>query len=228
MPSVRTYFLCSIKNLAVILGLIATAVSGLLALALLDEFHLFGKIFYILFRFHEHTRTGIIFLILIFFGYKAYLKKREKSFKKEFFKMTPAIIFWLTLFSVSAFILESYFSANGRNFDCDKYDYTEKLNAGVKEFQNQKYSIKICGSGTSHGGILSDDEPDLAELTIKNEQGELLVKRHYVIEWDAKPGHEPLIIGSDSITYQDDDEQKDYTIAMPPSLFERLKAKYLF
>ncbi|MDP1293592.1 hypothetical protein Q6296_27595, partial [Klebsiella variicola] len=53
---------------------------------------------------------------------------------------------------------------NNSKFDCKKYDCTNELNGGIKEFQNQKYSITICGSGINRGGILADDAPDLAEL----------------------------------------------------------------
>jgi len=229
MPSIRKYFIWSIKNLAIILSLIVIAISGLLVLAQIGEFQLAGKILFLLFYFPEYTALGILFAILIFFGNKAYsFNEKENNLRKEFPKMIPAIIFWLAFSLASALLIISYLAANSRKFDCSRYDYTNELNGGIKEFQNQKYAIKICGSGTSHGGILSDDAPDLAELTITNEQGELLVKRRYVIVWDGKPGHEPLAIGNGRITYQDDEEQEDHVIAMPPSLIDRLKAKYLF
>ncbi len=229
MPSIRKYFIWSIKNLAIILSFIVIAITGLLALAQLGEFQLFGKLLFLLFYLKEYTALGIILMILIFFGYKSYsFNTKGNDLRKEFPKMVPAITFWLVCFLFSALLITNYLAANSRKFDCGRYDYTNELNGGIKEFQNQKYSIKICGSGTSHGGILSDDSPDLAELTITNDQGELLVKRHYVIVWDGKPGHEPLVIGNDRITYQDDEEQEDHIIAMPPSLVDRLKAKYLF
>lgn len=229
MPSIRKYFIWSIKNIAIILIFIFIVTSGLLALSQIGKFQLAGKILFLLLYFKEYTALGIIFLILIFFGNKAFdLNAKENYLRKEFPKMIPAIIFWLAFSLVFIFLITNYLAANSRKFDCSRYDYTNELNGGIKEFQNQKYAIKICGSGTSHGGILSDDAPDLAELTITNEQGELLVKRRYVIVWDGKPGHEPLVIGHDRIIYQDDEEQEDHVITMPPSLIDRLKAKYLF
>lgn len=229
MPSARKYFIWSIKNITIILILIFIATSGLLALSQIGKFQLAGKILFLLFYLKEYTALGIIFSILIFFGNIALdFNAKGNDLRKEFPKMIPAIIFWLVFSLVSTLSITNFLAANSRKFDCSKYDYTNELNGGIKEFQNQKYSIKICGSGTSHGGILSDDAPDLAELTITNERGELLVKRHYVIVWDGKPGHEPLVIGNDRITYQDDEEQEDHIIAMPPSLVDRLKAKYLF
>jgi len=78
--------------------------------------------------------------------------------------MIPTIIFWLVLSLVSPLLITNHLAANNCKFDCKKYDYTNELNSGFKEFQNQKYSIEICGSGMNHGGILADDAPDLAEL----------------------------------------------------------------
>lgn len=66
---------------------------------------------------------------------------------------------------------------------------------------------------------------DAAELTITNEHGELLVKRHYKIFWDGQPGHEPLTIGPNSIIYQDDDKQTAHVIAMPPTAIDWIRAR---
>lgn len=229
MPSTRKYFIWSIKNLAIVLSFLFIAISGLLALSQIGKFQLAGKILFLLFYFKEYTALVILFVILIFFGNRAYsFNTKGNDLRKELPKMIPTIIFWLVFSLISTLLITNHLAANSRKFDCSKYDYTDELNGGIKEFENQKYAIKICGSGTSHGGILSDDAPDLAELTITNEQGELLVKRHYVLGWDGKPGHEPLVIGNDRIIYQDDEEQEDHIIAMPPSLIDRLKAKYLF
>ncbi len=54
-------------------------------------------------------------------------------------------------------------------------------------------------------------------LTIFDDQGELLARRYYRIFWDGQPGHEPLKFSESSITYQDDKEQKDHAITMPPT-----------
>ncbi|WP_406851198.1 hypothetical protein [Herbaspirillum huttiense] len=229
MPSIRKYFIWSIKNIAIILIFIFIVTSGLLALSQIGKFQLAGKILFLLLYFKEYTALGILLLILIFFGNKAYsFNTKGNSLRKEFPEMIPTIIFWLAFSLVLILLITNHLAANNSKFDCKKYDCTNELNGGIKEFQNQKYSIKICGSGINHGGILADDAPDLAELAITNEQGELLVKRRYVIVWDGKPGHEPLAIGNDHITYQDDEELEDHIIAMPPSLIDRLKAKYLY
>ena len=104
---------------------------------------------------------------------------------------------------------------------------TTKLNGGVKEFDGKKYTINICGSGTNNSHF-SGDSFDAVELTIANDQGDIVAKRRYKVFWDGVPGHEPLTIGKDSITYQDDEEQADHTITMPPTFLDRVRAKLPF
>jgi hypothetical protein len=104
-------------------------------------------------------------VILIFFGNKAYsFNTKANGLRKEFPKMITTIIFWLVLSLVSTLLITNHLAANNSKFDCKKYDCTNESSGGIKELQNQKYSIKICGSGINHGGILADDAPDLAEL----------------------------------------------------------------
>jgi len=104
-------------------------------------------------------------VILIFFGNKGYsFNTKGNGLRKEFPKIIPTIIFWLVFCIVSTHFVTNHLAANSSKFDCNKYDYTNELNGGIKEFQNQKYSIKISGGGINHGGILADDAPDRAEL----------------------------------------------------------------
>jgi len=62
-------------------------------------------------------------------------------------------------------------------------------------------------------------------LTVFDDQGELLVRRYYKVFWGGQPGHEPLKISVNSIVYQDDKEQKDHTIPMPPTRLEWIRAR---
>lgn len=68
------------------------------------------------------------------------------------------------------------------------------------------------------------DSMEPVQLTVQDEQGPVQVKRGYKVLWDGQPGHEPLANSPNSITYQDDDKQVDYTITMPPIFIEKLKA----
>jgi hypothetical protein len=110
------------------------------------------------------------------------------------------------------------------NTDCQQYNYNEKLNGGVKEFNGKKFTINICGSGTNNSHFFGDSM-DKVLLTIINDQGELLAKMHYKVFWDGQPRHEPLTIGKDSITYQDDEKQADHTITMPPTFIDWIRAR---
>ena len=110
------------------------------------------------------------------------------------------------------------------NTNCQQYNYNEKLNGGIKEFNGKKFTINICGSGANESHFFGDSM-DKVQLTIINDQGELLAKRHYKVFWDGQPGHEPLSIDKDSITYQDDESQEDLTITMPPTFIDWIRAK---
>ncbi|VWB63842.1 hypothetical protein [Burkholderia lata] len=111
--------------------------------------------------------------------------------------------------------------------DCRNHNYNSKLNGGIKEFGGKKYTIDICGSGANNNRFFGDGM-DSVQLTVSDSQGEILAKRYYKVFWDGQPGHQPLRIGTDSITYQDDEKQVDYTITMPPTIIERTRARLPF
>ena len=111
--------------------------------------------------------------------------------------------------------------------DCLHRNYNGKLNGGIKEFNGRKYMINICGSGINNSRFLGDGM-DSVQLTVTDTHGDILAKRYYKVFWDGQPGHEPLRIGPDSITYQDDEKQADYTITMPPTMIDRARARLPF
>lgn len=111
--------------------------------------------------------------------------------------------------------------------DCQHHNYNNKLNGGVKEFGGEKYTVNICGSGVNNSHLFGDSM-DSVQLTISDEQGQILARRRYKVFWDGQPGHEPLTIGPHSITYQDDEKQADYTITMPPTFIEWIRARLAF
>lgn len=220
MPSVRQYFYRSVRNFLLIVASIAALI---LMCAIVDWFipsNIHNGLVIASLHFVDDIGIGLVAAIMLFFGYKARLIcKAERSFGRELLKMTPAIIFWLCVILYLA-----NFLVGGGNYDCQKYNYTSQLNGGVKYFQGRKYAIKICGSGVNNSHFFGDNM-DPVELTITNDQGELLVKRHYKVFWDGQPGHEPLTIGAASITYQDDDKQLDHSIAMPPTVIDWIRAR---
>ena len=139
---------------------------------------------------------------------------------KRYGKFAVAIVLLVLVAGAATFA----FFGNHDHTDCQHYNYNSKLNGGVKEFQGQKYTINICGSGINNSHLFGDSF-DAVELTIINEQGELVAKRRYKVFWDGVPGHEPLTIGKDRIIYQDDEEQAEHSITMPPTVIERIRAR---
>lgn len=125
---------------------------------------------------------------------------------------------------VAAIVIGSITSNLFDNTDCQNYNYNTKLNGGIKVFDNKKYNVNICGSGVNNSRF-SGDSMDVVQITIMDELGNVLAKRRYKVFWEGKPGHEPIIIGKDSITYQDDDKQRDYIITMPPTLLDWVRAR---
>lgn len=131
----------------------------------------------------------------------------------------------ITTIAVAIIIgITSPFSYLFDNSDCQRYNYNEKLNGGVKNIGGKKYTINICGSGVDNSHFFGDGM-DTVQLTIIDEQGEILAKRRYKVFWEGQPGHEPIVIGKDSITYQDDQKQKDYTVAVPPKLMDWIRVR---
>ncbi|KPY05928.1 hypothetical protein ALO57_100342 [Pseudomonas coronafaciens pv. oryzae] len=110
------------------------------------------------------------------------------------------------------------------NTNCQRYDYTETLNGGTKKLDNKTFLISICGAGVNNS-LLNGDGMERVRLTISDDQGELLARRYYEVFWDGQPGHEPLKFSENSITYQDDKEQKDHAITMPPTRLEWIRAR---
>lgn len=139
---------------------------------------------------------------------------------KKYRKFAASIILLLLVAGVTTVA----FWGNHDYTDCQRYNYNSKLNGGVKDFDGKKYIVNICGSGTNNGRFFGDSF-DAVELTITNDQGDIVAKRRYKVFWDGVPGHEPLTVGKNSITYQDDEEQENHTITMPPSAFEWIRAR---
>ncbi|RQR27368.1 hypothetical protein DIE23_27210 [Burkholderia sp. Bp9143] len=132
-------------------------------------------------------------------------------------------LIFLSLVGGSIFFLQG----NHDYTDCQHHNYNNKLNGGIKEFNGKKYTINICGSGINNSHLFGDGM-DSVQLTVTDAQGEILAKRYYKVFWDGQPGHEPLRTGPDSITYQDDEKQADYTITMPPTVIDWARARIPF
>jgi len=174
-----------------------------------------------------HVR--LIFLVVVLFIvvsllYELYrIGKTEKSLIKKLINMSPTILIWLFVVGFGLVYLNKLFDG----VNCKSYNYNQNLNGGIKEFNGKKYMINICGSGVNNSHFFGDSM-DTVQLSITDEQGQLLAKRRYKVFWEAQPGHEPLIIGKNSITYQDDGTQTKHTVAMPPTFLDWIRARLPF
>ncbi len=221
MPSMLKYFYRLIINLFLIILAIITVILLIVAIGLIAPLKSYNGLIFSSLYFVKEIGIAITGLIIILFGYKAFkIYQTEKSFGNELLKMSPSIIILLTLIAYAAMFLEKSFD----NTNCQEYNYNKTLNGGIKEFEGKKYTVNICGSGVDNSHFFGDGM-DKAKLTILNDQGEILAKRYYKIFWDGVPGHAPLTVGKDSITYQDDDKQQDHSITMPPTRIEWIRAR---
>ena len=220
MPTIRQYCYKSVKSFLLILVLLIAVILLCVVVDWVLPIKIHNGLILLGFSFIHEIGIFIGLMIFLFFGYKAFKTiKTEKAPKQEFIKMMPAIFMWLMI----GLVVTNSIADSNDGIDCEKFDYSAKLNGGAKDFNGQKYTVRICGSGVNDNRLFGDGL-DKVELVILNGQSELLLKRRYKISWGGVPGHEPLTIGKDSITYQDDEKQQDFIITMPPTLTDRARA----
>jgi hypothetical protein len=220
MQTIRKYLCTSIKKISFILALVMIFILFCVATDWLLPGRLHNGLIIAGFSFASEIALLLGFVICLLFGYKAIkIFKGEKSPRQEFVKMMPA-----TIICFSTALLALNFFAGRDITDCEKFNYNDKLNGGIKEFNGKKYTVNICGSGVSDSHFFGDGM-DTVQLTIIDEEGNELAKRGYKVFWDAELGHEPLVTEKDSITYQDDEDQRSYIISMPPTLIDWIQAR---
>ncbi|MDB5800724.1 MAG: hypothetical protein JWL63_1663 [Rhodocyclales bacterium] len=106
---------------------------------------------------------------------------------------------------------------------CEFYDDPGTLDGGTKEINGKKYRIKMCGTGGNDNG--TDDEIELKVLSL---DGELLVKRHFEVDWaSASAFHQPLQYNKNGITYIDQ-HQEERQIKIPPGKIDWIRARLPF
>ena len=224
MPTIRRYFYRSVKNIALIVATIIALIVAVFIIGWVSPFKEINNFLFYSLYFTKEIISNIAVLICAFWAWKAYkIYRTEASFGQELIKMSPTVIMWLVIFGFGAVALDRLLD----NTDCQNYNYNDKLNGGVKEFDGKQYTINICGSGVNRSHFFGDGM-DRVQLTITDPQGQLLAKRRYKVLWDGQPGHEPITIDDDKITYQDDDPQESHTITMPPTFFDWLRARLPF
>lgn len=104
---------------------------------------------------------------------------------------------------------------------CDFYNSPDTLGAGIKTFNGKSYEIQVCGTAPRP----QDGDDDKLELKVLSQEGELLAKRHYSVNWEAgRSFHEPLQYEVNAITilnaYGD-----DMKIQIPPTKLDWIRAR---
>lgn len=104
---------------------------------------------------------------------------------------------------------------------CDFYNAPTTLNAGRKDFNGVTYEIRVCGSAPRP----QDGDDDQLELTVLDEHGEMLARRHYAVNWEAGISfHEPLQYEKDAVTAFNAFGE-DIRIQIPPSRLDWIRAR---
>jgi hypothetical protein len=108
----------------------------------------------------------------------------------------------------------------------DAYDrcdyYTEELNGGLKEYQGQKFMVKLCGEDRHHGWF--SDGNDEIWLEVLNEKGDLLAKRTFFVHWDVYYNRK-IEYHPDHLSYIDDSSDKIKKLSMPPTILDWIRAR---
>jgi hypothetical protein len=222
MATMRQYLYKSVKNFFLLL---ASIIALILVCVFISRFFPYRfQSGLVLASLHFIKQIGFVFAfgIFILFAYKAFKVFRTAEFPgREFAKMTPAVIVWLVIIFLAAVALDSYRDGG----DCQNYNYNEKLNGGVKIFNGEKYTINLCGSGGNDSRFFGDGM-DTVQLTVLDEQGALLARRRYKVYWDAEPGHEPIVVEKDRLSYYDDEAGDGLrSVAMPPTWLDWIRAR---
>jgi hypothetical protein len=220
MPTLRHYFKKTVKN-ALVLAAACFAVF-LLALLLAWLLPSNGPDLrpFLLLMYAKEIGIGVAIFTAVFFLFKAYkVCKTERSFPQELFKMTPSIVILIVVFLFSSTYLFNFFHQT----DCTQHDYTAKLDGGIKRIGSKTYHIRICGSGLIDSHFLGEGL-DKVLLSIMDEQGTILAKRHYTIFLDDSLGLASLQISEDKLLYFDADS-KQGEIAIPPTIHDWIGAR---
>ncbi|WP_171939438.1 hypothetical protein [Herbaspirillum rubrisubalbicans] len=134
---------------------------------------------------------------------------------------------YLTVTVVYTLLLCCGFTLAGTNLfgpqygRCEFYNSPTTLNAGRKDFNGVVYEIRVCGSAPRP----QDGDNDRLELTVLDEHGEMLARRHYSVNWQAGISfHEPLQYEKDAVMAVNAFGE-DIRIQIPPSRFDWLRAR---
>lgn len=156
---------------------------------------------------------AILALLAGIIGYSLYKTKQPKILKKKLLALLSAPFVAYAVICLYVFLFPTDY---GR---CDYY--THELNGGVKEFNGQKYTINLCGTGGDD--MQSDDE---VRLQVFDDKGELVALRHFTVNWNDSGFPKVLEYHPDYITYYDNTGSDfDKRLSMPPTATDWIRAR---
>ena len=161
---------------------------------------------------------GYFLLVLLSIGTVYWLLKDRQTIRKKAYILLSLPFIGYVLASGFVYFMPSPYG------DCDSYNDPGTLNAGIKTFNGKTYKIQVCGTG---GNDQSGTDDEL-ELQVFSQEGELLAKRHYSVNWKASPSfHQPLEYTDDAVIYNvyHGDDGK---IKIPPTKLDWIFARIPF
>ncbi|MBR7956368.1 hypothetical protein KDW78_21065 [Burkholderia cenocepacia] len=98
------------------------------------------------------------------------------------------------------------------------------MDGGIKNMNGVLYRFKLCGTG----GNDQDATDDNVELSVFSENGELLARRYFSVNWYAgDSSHPPLRYEGNLVRYIDltDESNIKKHLMIPPSKWDWLRAR---
>lgn len=132
----------------------------------------------------------------------------------------------VTLGFLAVFYLVAVRGGTADDTDCQRFNYNDKLNGGVKQINGTTYVVSICGSGYRGDGPFSDQNEQV-KLIVSDAHGSILATRLFYVFSGGRPGHDAIEIRDGKLIYFDASDTSDSTrsISMPPTTFDWITAR---
>lgn len=163
------------------------------------------------------TLLPILMVAVIFFFWRMekFGKEFSPSTRKRYRRIT--ITFLILLCYVLSIPIINLSAPSYKN--CA--GYSEKLNGGLRRFDDQTYRIELCGSGPDETGA-----NDHIRLRIFDDEDAVQAIRYFRLDWDVN-AERKLEYSDQHIIYFDHADQNDQmqTMSMPPSPLDWLRSR---
>lgn len=131
----------------------------------------------------------------------------------------------VTLAFLGCFYVVGFRGVTTDDTDCQRYNYNDKLNGGIKQVGGKTYIVNVCGSGRSSDSFA--DQNERVKIVVADAQGSALATRYFFVFWGGRPGHDPIEIHNGRLFYFDASDTYDGTrsISLPPTTFDWIAAR---